>query len=394
MRAKNRVLCTSMCSPLSRVTDQELLASLSNAVGVERKAMAEVIARLAEVDRRRLYLAEACSSLHAFCVQRLGYSENEAQKRIHVARLYQRLPQVLDELENGTIHLTGLFVLAGHLTESNADALLAEARRKTRREIDAILARWFPQPDVLTSITPLSRPANDISPAIPGNGTSSTTAGSAATLLPATVPRPRLEPLSAKSYRVEFTASATLHDKIEQARNMLGHALPNGDLAQLFERALDALLAAETKRRLGAAKPRRQRALKPGSRHVPVEVARAVWQRDGSQCTFTDAEGRRCTERRYLELEHREPFARGGPASVDNLCLLCAPHNALRAREEFGEAHVEAKRREAQAREKTSSALVGLGFERRKAREALEAVRGTEAEVEGLLRGALGVLVM
>jgi hypothetical protein len=49
--------------------------------------------------------------LQAFCLQRLGYSENEAQKRIQVARLYQRLPQVLAELENGSVHLTGLFLL-------------------------------------------------------------------------------------------------------------------------------------------------------------------------------------------------------------------------------------------------------------------------------------------
>jgi hypothetical protein len=85
-----------------------------------------MIAYLSEVDRRRIYLAEACSSLLSFCTQRLGYSENEAQKRIQVARLYQRLPQVLVELENGSIHLTGL-LLSAHLTDQNAATLLAEA---------------------------------------------------------------------------------------------------------------------------------------------------------------------------------------------------------------------------------------------------------------------------
>src|SRR5262249_41749107 len=153
--------------------------------------------------------------------------------------------------------------------------------------------------------------------------------------------------------RVEFTAGAPLRQKIEQARNLLGHALPTGDLAQLFERALDALLDLEMKRRIGAAKPRRQRSLKVGSRHIPVEVARTVWQRDGFQCTVVDAQGRRCAERRFLELEHEEPFAWGGSASTDNLCVLCSAHNALRAREQFGEEHIEAKRLAAQAHQKT-----------------------------------------
>jgi hypothetical protein len=54
----------------------------------------------------------------------------------------------------------------------------------------------------------------------------------------------------------------------------------NTDLRGWVERALDALIEAETKKRLGAGRPRKQRKLKAGSRHVPVEVARVVWKRD------------------------------------------------------------------------------------------------------------------
>jgi len=379
---------------LSHLSDRELLASLPKARAAERTAVAQMIAYLGEVDRRRLYLAEACSSLLVFCVQRLGYSENEAQKRIQVARLYQRLPQVLMELEKGSIHLTGLFLLSGHLTAENVATLLAEARGKTRREIEAVIAKWFPRPDVFPSIAPLLPTPTDISVAIPGNGSSPGSPVDARSA-PATPTGSRLQPLSAASYRVEFTANAELYDKIEQARNLLSHALPSRDLAMLFERALDALLEVELKRRLGTGRPRKRRETKPGSRHVPLEVARAVWERDGSQCTFTDAQGRRCSERRFITIEHREPFARGGPADVDNLCLLCSAHNAQRAREEFSEAHVETKRLESVAHEKTLSALVELGFERRRARATLDTLRqrGAKPQVEPLLRSALALLV-
>jgi hypothetical protein len=64
------------------------------------------------------------------------------------------LPRVLEELRNGTLHLTALFLLAQHLTENNAEALIAETRGKTRKEIERVLARWFPRPDVAAGIAP------------------------------------------------------------------------------------------------------------------------------------------------------------------------------------------------------------------------------------------------
>ncbi|MCK6532207.1 MAG: hypothetical protein L6Q84_04470 [Polyangiaceae bacterium] len=91
--------------------------------------------------------------------------------------------------------------------------------------------------------------------------------------------------------------------------------MPSGDLATLLELGLDLLIAEETKRRSGAGKPRKRRETKPDSRHVPVNVQRAVRERDGDQCTFTDAEGRRCSEKRFLTIEHIEPFAKGWLAS-------------------------------------------------------------------------------
>ena len=116
---------------LTSVSDHELRERLSVAVRTERSACANVIFHLAELDRRRLYLDDACSSLFAFCVERLHYSGDGATKRVRVARLFQRFPQVLDDLASGAIHLTGLFLLSGHLTEDNVEQLLAEARGKS-----------------------------------------------------------------------------------------------------------------------------------------------------------------------------------------------------------------------------------------------------------------------
>jgi hypothetical protein len=107
-------------STLHSLSDAELLARLPALVQAERHAVADVIEHLVEVERRRLYLAHATSSLYRCCIERLGYSDDAALKRHRVARLALRLPQVLEELRAGTIHLTGLFLLSTHLTEENA----------------------------------------------------------------------------------------------------------------------------------------------------------------------------------------------------------------------------------------------------------------------------------
>ncbi|MBE7483275.1 MAG: IS4 family transposase [Polyangiaceae bacterium] len=285
---------------------------------------------------------DACSSLFAYCTERLGYSEDSATKRVRVARLAQQFPQVLDDLASGELHLTGLFLLSGHLTDDNAEQLLAEARGKSKRQLEELLARWFPRPAVPPTITPVTPE--------PVQGQLSTWSGAGTPAPPAQAPRPRVEPLSPESVRVEFSAHAAFRDKLEQARALLSHTVPSGDLATILERALDLLIERETKRRAGAGKPRKRRETKPGSRHVPVEVQRAVRERDGDQCTFTDAEGRRCSANRqsgraggapspdangrealtrgktlnateFLTIEHIDPFAKGGPTTVDNCCL-------------------------------------------------------------------------
>jgi len=184
------------------LSDRELLARMPTLVRAERMASAEVIAHLMEIDRRRLYLGEACSSLFAYCRERLGYSEDGALKRMRVARLALVVPAALDELRSGRIHLTGLFVLSRYVTPENADELLGEARGKSRSELEQLLARLFPRPDVAERIAPIAGlGAGGVVVAGPGASADEF--------------RGRTEPLSASRYHVEFTASSEFCEKLE-----------------------------------------------------------------------------------------------------------------------------------------------------------------------------------
>src|SRR5687767_5925016 len=62
-------------APLS---DAELLLEVRRLAGHERQATARLIAALGELDARRLYLGQGCSSLFTFCTQILHLSEHAA----------------------------------------------------------------------------------------------------------------------------------------------------------------------------------------------------------------------------------------------------------------------------------------------------------------------------
>ncbi len=72
------------------------------------------------------------------------------------------------------------------------------------------------------------------------------------------------------------------------------------------------------------------------SRHIPADVRRAVWSRDGGRCTFVGWNGHRCGERSLLEFHHVVPFAAGGDMTASNLTLRCRRHNGFDAERFFG----------------------------------------------------------
>src|SRR5215203_3285744 len=120
-------------------TDGELLSDLSTLVGKECEATAHLVAVLAEVDARRLYLGQGCSSLFAYCTQVLHLSEHAAYGRSEAARVARRCPAVLGLLADGSLHLTAVSVLAPHLTVENHAALLASATHKRKREVEQLV---------------------------------------------------------------------------------------------------------------------------------------------------------------------------------------------------------------------------------------------------------------
>ncbi len=147
-------------------------------------------------------------------------------------------------------------------------------------------------------------------------------------------------PLAPARYKVQFTASGSLRNKLERLTGLMRSSIPDGDLAALIEDAVTEKLERLESRRFAETKAPRKNVeesdTRPSSRHIPAAVRRAVRKRDRDQCRFVDERHRRCTEYRGLEFHHVEPFGRGGDHSVANVRLMCRAHNAYLAERDYG----------------------------------------------------------
>ncbi len=283
---------------LAHLGDRELLSALASLVARDRATSAALLAHIAEVDARRLYLPAAHPSMFSYCVEELRLSEDAAYKRIQAARVARQFPALFELLAEGRLHLSGVVLLAPHLTPENSDELLRAAAGKRKSEIEELLAQRFPRSELLPLVQALPavapRPHQQLAPGQVGNqplapGTVASHGRGEPQLAPGPVApsalRPRLAPLAPQRFALQLTIGQRTHDKLRYAQELLGHTVPSGDLAQVLDRALDALIAHVEKRKLAATRcPRPRGRPSADPRHLPAHVRRAVWERDGGQC--------------------------------------------------------------------------------------------------------------
>jgi len=348
----------------SRLSDGDLLARLAVLAANERTAVAELVAHLAALDARpSLYAAQGYGSLFSYCTHVLRLSEDATCNRIEAARACRRFPVILDLLASGAMSLTSVRILSPHLSPESGEAVLAQASGRSRREIEALVAALAPRPDVPSSVRKLPTPARVeaakaltvVAPvAAPATSPAAPPPPLSTAHIASPIRRPIIEMTAPERYRVQFTLGQESHDHLRRLQDLLRREIPDGDPAVIVSRALELLLERVEKQKRGAIGTRQSPAagsaplsIRPGadsvrwrsvvaSRHVPRPVQREVCRRDGDQCAFVSKDGRRCTERSFLEFHHVVPYALGGPATLDNISLRCRRHNQYEAELVFG----------------------------------------------------------
>lgn len=379
-----------MSLPLHSLSDSDILTRLRELTRHERSVTVQVLLHLNEVERRKLHLKLGYSSLFDYCTRGLRYSECAAHVRIRAARCIARFPEVSRLLEAGEVSISTVSQVSKILTAENRDDILARMRRKSQREVEAIVAEYDPRSGmpgdrmrtvvvrvplkesggIATVATSVSTPGKVAAPETSGEvgenhlcnqsavGTAETgpeRAGQlAAPEAPASAPS-ATPPVLVETRKVfNFAATEAFAEKFEKIRSLAWHRLgPNPSYEQVFEVAMDCFLEKADPR--ARQERRRERkdvgpheatekvpvAARAGtstdrSRHIAAAIRDKVFLRDGGRCTYKGPNGRRCASRQALQVDHITPVARGGESTADNLRLLCAHHNRLEAERLMG----------------------------------------------------------
>jgi hypothetical protein len=339
---------------LKGMSNAELINQLKKLVAQEQDLTLKILPHLVEVERRTIYLEKAYSTLTECCIHELGYGESSAWRRVRAARVIRDVPEVYDLMTCRKLSLSTVLQIAKVIDARNKDSLLPRIVGKSKSEIDAILAEYqIPQtiPDT-ARLRMVKKPVPAPSALV---GAASTRAGERTsgpelgeislrgegefdpTVNSST---PEINVVLEKMFEIRFAADEELMELIRWMKCHLSHRYPKGaSYLEIFKHAMKYYKKRED---LALQKPPRSSSVHTDSRHIPKAIKQKVWKRDQGRCTFVGSNGKRCNSDYLIQFDHFPiSYARGGPSTVDNLRLLCAKHNSLTAKKEYGNACIE-----------------------------------------------------
>jgi hypothetical protein len=345
---------------VSAQSDSVLIPETKALLKRESDCIAQVLARLAVIDDRRLFAEVGYPSMYEFCLQELGLSERAALNRLTAARIAFAHPLLFDALADGRISMSTIFQLSHHLRVAPAAELVAGVAHLSRAQAEVWLAKRFERPPLPTKIESVSSdhrrtPLDDGSTmGLFDESHSGEHPPGGVALANSHESSERKEPLPARAQVIpcreervayQFTVDRSTHELFLKARDLLGNEVAPGDVANVMAHALRALVHEREKAGHGLHSTTRGPApTKPKGRYLPARLRAVVFRRDGGRCAFVTDDGKRCECRRALQYDHIVPLAQGGQTSESNLRLLCPAHNQIEADRRLGRAFMDAKR--------------------------------------------------
>ncbi len=338
----------------SDLENDQVLEGARNMVVRERETISDFLEHLYEVDIRKLHLEMAYPNLFEFCVRELGLTKSQSYERARAVGAMKSVPKVRELVHAGTISPSNAALLkraidleeqtTGEKTSNDFKDILVEAAvGSSKRQFQSSLEKML--------TTPIAKAAL----------------------------KEKIFYRTSTRSGVQFEIDVETEAKIRRARELVSVV----DLGSLFDRALEALIEKEEKRRkyivvagndgdqgsgpgnngssssqpagaaenkfppttddvrkvplygdrvVSAQQPAQQRRrisqFNPFSRIIPAAFKASIALKSGARCEYVDpASKRRCSSTSHLQIDHRKPLALGGKTELSNLRHLCAAHN-------------------------------------------------------------------
>ncbi|MGZ3817143.1 MAG: hypothetical protein ACXVCR_14750, partial [Bdellovibrio sp.] len=191
---------------LSNISNLELISRMEKLVRTERKITHMILQYILEMEERKLYADLGYDGMYTYLTRGLGYSEASAYRRLQSARLLRKVPEISTNIEEGNLNLSQLTQVQKCLKEkkkktgksiSSQDTLLVleKIQNKNTFETEKVLAMEFDR----------SFQAHE-----------------------------RVQPQKNDSVRIEITLTQEQFSELEQAKSLLSHICPDGNLADVI----------------------------------------------------------------------------------------------------------------------------------------------------------------
>ena len=292
------------------LSHNDLIANFSDLVQKERQITAQVLACIAEIDRRKLYLEKGYSSLFDFLVRDYGYSPGAAMRRVDGARLLRELPDVKDKIERGSLTLSQANQIQRAaremkkaeraLSTEEKQELILQIEHANKKETEKILAERLNLPMMPIQKETLHRDA---------------------------------------SVTLTMTFSAEQIEMLEQVRYMVSHAVNSQNWSELCVYLAKKELVRRTKTRSTNSRSTNSKSTNtatPSNSNVaatvkkrsalPARVRKTLLNTD-ARCQYKNHKGEQCYSSRFLQIDHIQSVSCGGSNDIENLQILCGTHN-------------------------------------------------------------------
>lgn len=288
--------------------NEVLFSRMKKLVATERLIGVEILELLYEIELRKAYAELKYDGLFTYCVRELGFSDAQAYQRIQAMRALKSIPELKPMIESGSLSVSSVSKVETHLRQEKK--LGKDLPRETRlelfeamrncssREVDAKLLEVKGEKPRVKLILELDEELEALWTEVK-NRAAHRSKGSEAEVL---------KILAREWLSRNDPAREVRSRKILDSKNVSStHTIVN--------------VHGDSRQEIGARR-------KPISKRtsIPASLRREIFRRDQSKCA-------NCGSLYALEIDHRNPVARGGKNTPENLrvlCRSCNQHSAIR----------------------------------------------------------------
>ena len=247
------------------------------------------------------------TSLFSYCVEALGLSESVAGNFITVARKAREVPVLQSAIESGALSVSKARKITPVLTVANQREWIEKAKLLPTRKLEEEVARVAPKEATPEGIKFISEDRVELRLGL------------------SKVAQEKLK----RVQDLESQRTARPVSIEEALEAMLDVYLESKDPVKRAERMMKRKMKTIENNAPACVTGHVDRHESRNRDPIPVVVRHQANLRDEGQCAHLNEQGKRCENRRWIDLHHIRPRSLGGTNTLENLITVCSAHHRM-----------------------------------------------------------------